>query len=492
MIFSFRHLPLPSRVQSDKCASIDSGNHYSLDPYKDSATDIVWFGRAWKTPLLEHMASVPSSSVFSLPLPPWLHPPGTRSSQYDRRKRKKSVAWSEDDMDGEQTTDIGSATESEAAGKPLILTPNESHQYRIAGFPSNQELPKSPFPHRLGMEGKPEKASASRHREALAALPSPLYPPQSAQQNNIRFQHLGVLTAILHRCMLQGDYVRAGRAWGLILREEYRGFQMDARNEARWGIGAEILLRRDQRESPASSEFSKVPNASESTYLTFTARGFADAKEYYERLILNHPFTKSSPQSISSLHFYPAMFGLWVYATQEESKIARENALLHEEEEDSDGFLEDEDSESGFSHHRKSQTKTHTVMTAIRVRELNEAHQIAARMDQLLNSPPYSDSPEMLELRGMISLWIGDLLISALSLPVGFEGDDDHDRMLMDEGPGFLEARREHRIAQEKKAAEVQRSIEFFEKARKRGRSVAHNLENLHLGDDTLGYDTYH
>ncbi|KAJ5787515.1 hypothetical protein N7457_002505 [Penicillium paradoxum] len=425
------------------------------------------------------MASVPSSSVFSLPLPPWLQPPGTRISQYDRRKRKKGAGWSEDDMDGEETTDIGSATESEPVGASLILTPNESHQYRIAGFPFNQELPKGHFPHGPDKEGKLKGESASNHLKALAALSTPVYPPQSAQQNNIRFQHLGVLTAILHRCMLQGDYVRAGRAWGLILREEYRGFQMDVRNETRWGIGAEILLRRDQQESSASLGSSKAPNARESTFLTFTAKGFAQAKEYYERLILNHPFTKTSPQSISSLHFYPAMFGLWVYITQEQSKMDRKNVVLHqgeEGEEDSDRFSEDEDSESGFGHRRKSQTKTDTAITAIRARELDEAQQIAGRMDQLLGSPPYSDSPELLELRGMISLWIGDLLISALSLPMDFEADNDHDRMLMDEAPGLLK----------RGAAEVKRSIELFEKAKKRGRSVAYNLENLHIDDDTF------
>lgn len=393
------------------------------------------------------------------------------------------MGWSEDEIDDEETTDIGSATESEPAGTSLILTPNESHQYRIAGFPFSQELPKGHFPHGPEREERSKRESATRHLKALAALSTPVYPPQSAQQSNVRFQHLGALTAILHRCMLQGDYVRAGRAWGLILREDYRGFQMDVRNEARWGIGAEILLRRDQQESSASLGNSKVPNARESTPLTFTAKGFAQAKEYYERLILNHPFTKSSPQSISSLHFYPAMFGLWVYVTQEESKLARKDVVLHQGE-DSDGFSGDEDSEFGLDHRQKSQNKTDAAITTIRAQELEKAQLIAARMDQLLGSPPYSDSPELLELRGMICLWIGDLLISALSLPVDLEEDDGHHRMLMDEALGSLQARREHRIASEKKKAEVQRSIELFEKAKKRGRSVAYNLENLHIDDD--------
>ncbi|EKV09698.1 hypothetical protein PDIG_29350 [Penicillium digitatum PHI26] len=259
---------------------------------------------------------------------------------------------------------------------------------------------------------------------------------------------------------------------------------MDVRNEARWGIGAEILLRRDEQETSASPGTTKVPNAMESTPINFTAKGFAAAKEYYERLILNHPFTKSSPQSISSLHFYPAMFGLWVYNTQEESKATRKNLALRQEEEP-DEFSEDDNSESEFAHRRKSQSKVDAAVTAIRALELEQAQQIAVRMDQLLASPPYSDSPELLELRGMICLWIGDLSLSALSIPADFEESDDPDRMLMDETPGSLAARREHRLATEKKAAEVQRSIELFEKAKKRGRSVAYNLESLHIDDDS-------
>ncbi|KAJ5825042.1 Transcription initiation factor Rrn11 [Penicillium robsamsonii] len=429
--------------------------------------------------------AVPSSSVFSLPLPSWLHPPGTRISQYDRRKRKRSVGWSESDVDGEETTDVASATESEPAGAPLVLTPNESHQYRIAGFPSNQELPKGHFPHAQDKDEQLRRETTSRHLKDLAALSPPVYPPQSAQQGNIRFQHLGALTAILHRCMLQGDYLRAGRAWGLILREDYRGFRMDVRNEARWGIGAEILLRRDEQETPANPGTTKVPNPMESTRVNFTTKAFAAAKEYYERLILNHPFMKSSPQSISSLHFYPAMFGLWVYITQEESKANRKDIALRQEEEP-DEFSEDDNSESEFGHRRKSQNKAGAAIAAIRALELEQAQQIATRMDQLLGSPPYSDSPELLELRGMISLWIGDLFLSALSLPADFE-DHDPDRMLMDETPGSLEARREHRLATEKKATEVQRSIELFEKAKKRGRSVAYNLEHFHIDHDSPG-----
>ncbi|CAG8063971.1 unnamed protein product [Penicillium olsonii] len=416
------------------------------------------------------MATTPSASVFTLPLPSWLQPSGSRVSQYDRKR--KSV---EDDGPDDETTDVASI-ETEP-GPSLVLTPNESHQYRIAGFPFHQELPQGKFPHGPPQEDEPKRETNARSLEALADLSPPLYPPQTAEQSNIRFQHLGVMTAILHRCMLQGDYVRAGRAWGLILRENYRGSPMDVRNETRWGIGAEILLRRGQQPTSASLTGSKSPNATNSTLSSFTTAGFAQAREYYERLILNHPYTKTSPQSISSLHFYPAMFGLWVYVTQEESNTAREGVATRLEDDD-DEFSDDE-SESDLGQHRQQRGKN--AISSIRARELGQAQHIAARIDQLLASPPYSDSAELLELRGMISLWIGDLLISSIALPVEFDDEYDHDPMQLDEAPGFLEARRELRLATDKKSVEVKKSAEFFEKAQKRGKNLARNLESFHI-----------
>ncbi|CAG8091476.1 unnamed protein product [Penicillium salamii] len=417
------------------------------------------------------MATTPSASVFTLPLPSWAQPSGSRVSQYDR-KRKNT-----DELDDE-TTDVASRIESEG-GPSLVLTPNESHQYRVAGFPFHQELPQGRFPHGPPRDDEAKRPTASHHLEALADLSPPIYPPQTAEQTNIRFQHLGVLTAILHRCMLQGDYVRAGRAWGLILRETYRGSPMDVRNETRWGIGAEILLRRGQRATSASLTGSKAPNAANSTFSSFTPAGFAQAKEYYERLILNHPYTKTSPQSVSSLHFYPAMFGLWVYVAQEESNSAREDVATRLEDDD-DEFSDDE-SGSDIGQHRQQRGKN--AISSIRARELGQAQQIAVRLDQLLGSPPYSDSAELLELRGMVSLWIGDLLISSIALPVEFDEDYDHDAMHLDEAPGSLEARRELRLATDKKSVEVKKSAEFFEKAQQRGKNLARNLESFHIKD---------
>jgi hypothetical protein len=85
----------------------------------------------------------------------------------------------------------------------------------------------------------------------------------------------------------------------------------------------------------------------------------------------------------------------------------------------------------------------------------------------------------------MLSLWIGDLLISSLATSPDSADDYDPDAMHMDDLPVSIEGRHEQRLALERKAAEIQKSEAFFEKAQKRGRGVAYNLEHLHLDEDS-------
>lgn len=445
----------------------------------DISSSLVWHS------CLEFMAPALAASNLSLPLPPWLLPTSARVHQYDGdvRKRKKSEDWTDEETDGADTTDAASVTDSVPAGQSLVLTPNESHQYRIAGLPFDQELPGVHFPH-----GPPKDEYTFRYNlpsnllDDLSFLNPPIFPPQAgAYQGHLRLQHLGVLTTILHRCLLQGDYTRAGRAWGLILREEFRGYPMDVRSGGRWGIGAEILLRRGQQDVSDNAGHSSHNNSSveNNTPLPFTDNGFKQAKEYYERLILNHPYSKTAPHAVTALHFYPAMFGLWVYVAQEQSKVAIRKALNREQSSDHHSEAE-ENSSVDFDDRESSAALT----APIRARELDQAQQIASRMDSLLGSPPYSDSPELLELRGMVSLWIGDLTVSSLPTSSG-DVELDPDAMDMDDTPDILETRRAHRKAVETRQMEVQKSKEFFQKAQYRGRSVAYNLEHFHLDDSS-------
>lgn len=426
------------------------------------------------------MNPVPSASYFSLPIAPWQQPPSARVAHYEPRKRRRdSDEWSKShyEDDGETTDAVSEVTPS---GQDLVLSPNEAHQYRIAGLPFNQELPGGNFPHAAPKDSQHLKRGTEKEvMKELSSMSPPIYLPQSsAQQGNPRLQHLAVLTAILHRCLLQGDYVRAGRAWGILLREQFAGRPIDVRTGGRWGIGAEILLRRGRQLSDLASE-----NEDQTSRPCFTREGFEDAKRYYERLVIQHPFRKAAPDAISSMHFYPAMFGLWIYVVQEESNLARES--LQNYSDLPDRLSDDEGSGLDFDARGSPEQRQKTPIAGVKENELEQAQQIAARMDEILVSPPYSDSPDLLELRGMVSLWIADLFVSRLPHE-GFDdyNSDDDDAMAKESSNSIL-ARREQRLAMEKRETESKKSRQFFEKAKQRGRGVTYNLEHLRL-DDTI------
>ncbi|KAL4979911.1 extracellular mutant protein 11-domain-containing protein [Aspergillus desertorum] len=430
------------------------------------------------------MALVPSVSAFSLPLPLWQQYPSLRIARYERKR--KNEYDTEEDKDDHNDGDDGETTDGLSdfghSNRPLILSPEEAHQYRVAGLPFNEELPNTKhFPHAPAQERNCKVNNRGSILKELSALSPPIYAPQSAAyQGNLRLHHLAVLTSLLHRCLLEGDYIRAGRAWGLIIREQFSGNSIDVRIDDRWGIGAEILLRKDRQASDELPGGGRTDSARHGDLprLLFTRKGFEDAKQYYETLIIQYPYQKTAPNAISALHFYPAMFGLWIYVTQEESAYSRK-AL---EERDPTSLREswdDEEAEAENDGQDDWWERYQSLAAGIRAKELAEAERISARMDGILTSPPYSDSPELLELRGMVSHWIADLLVS--SLPSGKSDDDEHDNdhdmsaiggndhifMATAQADG-VEARRERRIAMEKRQAEMSRSQEFMEKAQKR------------------------
>ena len=70
-----------------------------------------------------------------------------------------------------------------------------------------------------------------------------------------------------------------------------------------------------------------------------------------------------------------------------------------------------------------------TARDEIRQTALTASDKIAARLDELMTTPPYSDSHSLLRLRGMIALYIGDLSVPALP-PDDANKDDEDDASL--------------------------------------------------------------
>ena len=321
-----------------------------------------------------------SSSIFDLPVSTWssTQPAGKSSRPPSSKKRKRRRVSTGVEEPGEvDGSDVGLSS-SQSSTRPPILTPDEIYQYSVAGQPLDQELPSHHFPHTSGqtaLEKRAEEDHESRSRHDPKG--------RTASTFNLRQQHLAVITAILHRCILKRDWDRASRALGMILRDEIGGHTVDIRTHARWGIGAEILL---QRGNPPQSVGKRQ---------TISRSGFELARRYYERLIVQYPHHKLGPAKFSydERDFHMALLGLRIYVAHQEGKMLREG--------DPDEMGEDRmepNHEAGVQ------------------RELGEARKIAQRMDNLMLSSLWSHHVEMIRLRGMVALWIADLAREAEDL----------------------------------------------------------------------------
>lgn len=322
----------------------------------------------------------------------------TRSLRASQYRPSRSAA---PPQDGDQQAD-----EDEPLAAP------EFQQSASRASPEEQHVPPAPFPHASARSAKDRRAATNVQHD-LASLPVPLYAvpavPGSglsngqAVANTLRKTHLDVLSTIMHRCLLEGDYERAGRAWGMILRTQVTGgHPVDPRNHGRWGIGAEVLLRRRSPNTPSRDQ--QPPNDVEDTdHGLFSPEGFELAREYYERLIVQHPHRRTHPHAIDERSFYPAMFSLWICETSEKNKQARKK-LQNETNAASrstsvDSVLGDDANNPRFK------------QRALQVEELAQAKEIAARLDQLIVSPPFDKNGSLLLLRANISLWMSDLMM---------------------------------------------------------------------------------
>jgi hypothetical protein len=338
-----------------------------------------------------------------------LHEPqqSFRSKQYaPPRKRKRQQDLDDDDDD--ETDDSDSHVD---LAQPSVSSHDINNPYRVAGWSENSPLPGSSFPHAPAVKQKSRQLRSNNLQKDLAALNPPLYVPPPGEQDttqSLRRHHLGVLTTLLHTSLLKHDFVRAGRAWGMILRTNIHGRPLDVRTHGRWGIGAEILMRKS---SPDINSQGNAPLISD--------QGLDTAKDYYERLILQFPFQKTNPNAISSLTFYPAMFGLCIYEIQQKCKKALEN--IHNSSSD----MDQSDSDLASDQNQESEG-----VTAIKRSELNSAASLAARMDEIMLSPPFDTYPPLLQLRGSVALWLADLYTAAAESED--DGDENKERASME------------------------------------------------------------
>ncbi len=289
----------------------------------------------------------------------------TRRPANKKRKKQNIV---EDSAEGEESGGDAQADvkveRSDNLEYTAVISPEERHQRSRAGQPLDQEPPLFPFPH---------AEDPSTKNRVVGQKRGPKTDQASGNLQSLRMQHLAALTSIVHLSLLKEDFSRASRALGLLFREDVVSENAAVRNQGFMGIAAEVLLRNGSSRDPN-------PHSALET-LPFTHEGFEKAKRIYERLIIRHPYHKSWPNTTNAVDFYLAMFSMWIYVVHGENTTTVENV---------------EDADNEFEADRK-------------VRELEQANQIAHRLDTCMATVPYMDEPELIRLRANVALWAADL-----------------------------------------------------------------------------------
>lgn len=351
--------------------------------------------------------------MFILPLYSYHQPSRLKINDNSLRKRKRKGSHASEHQSPKSASTRDScrapspdSSPSQPSTLSAVLTPDDLYQFAVAGQSVEDGLQDHPFPHGDSKyKDRPSKFDYDLRRQLRAGHGSSGKAHSSSNNPSLHQKHLAVMTTILHRSLLEEDFVRAGRALSMILRDEAEGKAIDVRAGGRWGVGAEILIRQDvqrQRTSwdQSSSSFPEHGRSPARPRAWFTRKGFEDAMKYYERLIVQYPFYIQNPGSVSALDFYPAMFGLWIYVVHKEAKLKSLDSRPAETGPMGENKLQDEPASPTTMAASEHQNRT---------QEHTKAREIADRMDTVMSAPPYREDAELVELRRMVGLWIRDL-----------------------------------------------------------------------------------
>ena len=247
-------------------------------------------------------------------------------------------------------------------------------------------------------------------------------PNRSVSQRNIKTQHLAALNGVLHRSILEGDYARASRALELLTKVEFQGRRCDLRRNGWWGIKGELLLHHDTLGSvngePATSRgvSSSTQNTSQDgSQPRFSEQGLQNAKNYYERLIVQYPYRRQRAKDVSEIEFYPAMIDIWILLLQSRLRRCLEKNPSSKSSRNSANATSSKASvtNNDYDDQRRGHSSGSRTVPQDGQRELNltiqEIEELHERLQGLLLRDPFDRDRDMLGTHGMVSLWLADV-----------------------------------------------------------------------------------
>ncbi|KAI2622234.1 hypothetical protein GGS26DRAFT_252260 [Hypomontagnella submonticulosa] len=420
--------------------------------------------------------------------------PGYRFGIHSRKRKTDEEQDNEDIVVTESEWDTPSSHLPSDSINPLSHSPDTLRQLAVAGLEPTDEVPSKAhplFPHKpLPSEGKRRKGRGTENADEKSLISEETTPKPYSE----RLKHLSTMTAILHRCLADGDITRAKRAFSLLVQTK----DIDIRLGGLWAVGSKILMRDGEAEQQQSRQRQQRAQTGEedigSDEEDQSHNGNANDEQregevrrwglaaniekvtlYFEALTQQYPHDPYRPQLTSALDFWPALFGIEIYNLDAEHRRALRQLQVEEEErneeselpfEDEDMDLEremeedpDVDPHDAFDARRRRREEARQAIARaardeLRSEMLGAAERIAQKMDRVMENAPYSSHRELLRLRGHLALYVGDLcLASRLTDEDGVVEGQGEDRNVEDMLRSRAESTEEH-------AALVRRSEE--------------------------------
>ncbi|KAK4130780.1 hypothetical protein BT67DRAFT_452232 [Trichocladium antarcticum] len=231
---------------------------------------------------------------------------------------------------------------------------------------------------------------------------------------------VGWLTAIIRRCLGEGDVATATRAFGLLARARVYGRKVDLRGD---GDG-------DGDEGEGGGEGDGNGDGEEEVDEEREAARLERLKTYYGYLIQQYPYSKQHPRSTNvELDFHVALYSAEMEAAYAAhgrglERLQRGDSWGGDDEDAMDvdedmgfgadgGDGVDHEEASGRGEHlqglSRHELKLREKENGLRLVALRSMTDIAERMDTAMETVPFSRGPELLRLRAMVALYLGDL-----------------------------------------------------------------------------------
>ncbi|KAL2021931.1 hypothetical protein VTK56DRAFT_6350 [Thermocarpiscus australiensis] len=384
------------------------------------------------------------------PLPSKAYPgfPHRAPGRQNRRKKKQAARHDESgDVESEGGASYKSSGASDGGGDAIDDADLAAgiDQDMIDTFTSAEESETHTHPVTVtetetetdGTDSANRRRRRSRKDEA-AQQPHPHPHDPRAQAYRAR---VGCLAAVVRRCLAEGDVATAKRAFGLLARARVYGRRVDLRYEGYWEMGAEVLVREGRRggagrrregEGEGEDEDGIGEGEGEEEEEEEEEHRLARLKTYYEYLIQQYPFSKQHPNSTNSvLDFQVALFSAEMeaaYAAHRQGleRLQRgkgaEGVVDEMDVDESELPLEDHHGDNGWDdegreaedHLRgvsRREIRLREQENSLRLAALQRMVDVARRMDTVMETVPFSRDHELLRLRAMVALYIGDLQV---------------------------------------------------------------------------------